>query len=115
MSLWVTLHRELRVEQMCSKQSACNILDCVYFVLFLYRYDTFHILLSLLLNFGSVCVCVWLGSCVDAHAHTCACMNERVSENPIVYEVGVTSRGITFVLNFVNIGQIIVQITFIVM
>ena len=54
MSLWVTLHRELWVEQMCSMQSACNILDCACFVLFVYWYDAFHILLSLLQNFGSV-------------------------------------------------------------
>jgi hypothetical protein len=57
---------------------------------------------------------VWLGGgVVWMHMHML--VRAWVSENPIVYEVGVTSRGITFVLNFVNIGQIIVHITFIVM
>jgi hypothetical protein len=64
-----------------------------------------------------VCVCVCVvggGLCEDAHAHACVCMSEWVSENTIVYEAGVTCRGVTFVLNFVNIGQITVHITFIV-
>jgi hypothetical protein len=45
---------ELWVEQKCSMQSAYYILDCVCFVLLVYWYDTFHILLPLLLNFGFV-------------------------------------------------------------
>jgi hypothetical protein len=60
--------------------------------------------------FVYVCVCVCV--CVSMHMHVLVCVCES---DPVVYEVGVTSRGITLVLKFVNIGQIFVQITFIVM